>query len=275
MFQVRYATGLSLANSIMGEGEQDTFSTINVADVDKFLKAGLAPGDFFQYNENIYGVARLRTSAGAVGDTVKLYHNAAARLATVTSATNAVLTCSGAAFVADELVGMYVFVKTGTGIGQRRRILANTTTTITVARYFSPLQLAATSAPDAFDTTPVNTDTISIFGYGEVEKTTAVTDSVQGVLLGTVTQDNYCVFVAQGPALVNCVGSTDALTAGGPVVPSATAGVAKGFTTAGETAAEARLAFGIALDLYAGAKALRHVHLTGNRVLGGCSPIVR
>ena len=98
---------------------------------------------------------------------------------------------------------------------------------------------------------------------------------MQGVALGAVADDEIGVIQVGGPVLAKCVGSTDALTALGTVVPSGTAGVLKGPTTAGETAADARLACGISISAYSGASALRLIYLTGNRVIGACAPKVR
>lgn len=268
-------------NPYAGEGPQDLYASYSLAGGDMLLRAGFQPGDFFRYEEGIFMLAWNRSGGAlAKGDAVKLYLNDASRLATITSATNAVLTCSGASFDVPSstslgLKGKLVWIITGTGIGQVRRILDNTATTLTVARYYPSLQLAATSAPEAFDTTPVNTDTLAVVGFDEVTKTAAATDNVQGVALGAVADDELAVIQVAGPALVKCVGSTDALTALGPVVPSGTAGVLKGFTTAGETAAEARLACGVSISAYSGATALRLIHLTGNRVIGACAPKIR
>jgi hypothetical protein len=261
-------------NPYAGEGEQDAFLNFDVAATDRFYKAGLQPGDFFRFQEGIFQLAYNKNgSALAQGDLVTFYvHHSTL---TVTAATADLLTIGAGGMTADALVGYFVFVKTGTGIGQLRRILGNTTTTITVARYYPSLQLAAASSPDAFDTVPVNTDTVSIVGFDSVKKTAGVTENVQGVARGAVTDGQLGIIQVAGPCLAKLIGSTDAVTALGPIVPSSTAGVGKGFTTAGETAAEARLNFGIAFDLYAGATALRHVFLFGNRVIGACAPKIR
>lgn len=268
-------------NPFSGDGPQDLFGSYSIAAGDVLLKGGIQPGDFFRYEEGLF-LAAWNRSGGALakGDACKAYLNAASRLATITAATNAVITCGAASFDVPSstslgLKGKFVWIITGTGIGQVRRILDNTATTITVARYYPQLQIAATSAPEAFDTTPANGDTIAIVGFDEITKTSAVGDNFTGAALGAVAADELAVVQVAGPALAKCIGSTDALTALGSVVPSSTAGVLKGPTTAGETAAEARLSCGISISAYSGATALRLVFLTGRQVIGACAAKIR
>lgn len=272
---------ISPYNPFAGEGESDLFSGYSVATADRLQRAGLQPGDFFRFREGVFTLAYNRTgSALAVGDAVKSYQQAAARLATVTAGTRAVITCGAASFDVPSssgdpgLIGKFVFIITGTGIGQVRRILDNDATTITVSKYMPSMQLAATDAsnPNAFTTAPANGDTISIVGFDEVTKTAAAGERVHGVSLGAWADKALGIFQVAGPCLAKVVGSTDAATALGPLVSSSTAGVLKGPTTAGETAAEARLACGVSFDAYAGATALRFVFLHGTRILGACAP---
>lgn len=265
-----------------GEGEADLFSNYSVPTAqDRLTRAGLQPGDFFRFREGIFLVAWNRAgSATAKGDAVTAYINDASRLATLTAATNSVLTAAGAAFDVPNasgepgLLGKLVFIITGTGTGQVRRILENTATTITVSKLIPSIQLSATdtSNPNVFDTAPAINDTIAVIGFDEVKKTGAVTDNVTGVAMGVYADDALGIFCVAGPCLAKIVGSTDAVTALGPIVPSATAGTFKGPTTAGETAAEARLSAGIAFSAYAGASALRLVFLTGKNILHACAP---
>lgn len=284
MLVIKDGIGASPFNPFQNEGEQDLFANYSLATADIFLKAGLQPGDFFRYNEGIFQVAFNRSgSSTAKGNSMTVYWNDASRIATLTAgSTAALLVASGAAFDVSDgtpgtgLNGKFVEVKTGTGTGQVRRILDNTATTITVSKpQFSLPGSTAATAPEAFDTTPVTNDTIAVFGFDELKKTTAATDMVQGVALGVVADDQLGVFQVAGPALALIVGSTDAVTALGPIMPSGTAGVLKGFTTAGETAADARMACGIALSAYSGASGLRAVFLTGKNVIGACAPKIR
>lgn len=270
-------------NPFAGEGEQDAFLNFDVQAVDRFLYAGLQPGDFFRFQEGIFQLAYNKNgSALAQGDIVKFSVTHATL--TVTAATADLLTIGGGGMTADALVGKFVFVKTGTGIGQLRRILENTTTTIRVARYYPSLNLAAASAPDAFDTVPVNTDTVSVIGFDEVVKTAGITDVVQGVSRGAITDTRLGVIQVAGPCLAKVDGTVanSGVTALGLLVPSATAGVAKGVNTLAAVLAdvdlrvtETRLAFARAFDAHTGATGLRHIFLFGSQVIGACAPKIR
>lgn len=281
MIKILDGAQISPYNPFAGEGESDLFASYAPATLDRLTRAGLSPGDFFRFREGVYMLAYNRSgSSTAVGNSVCSYQAAAARVATITSATAAIITCSGAAFdVPDSsggpgLIGKLCYIKTGTGTGQVRRILDNTATTITVSKYMPSIQLAATdsSNPNALTTVPVNTDTLIVVGFDEIKKTTAVTDNVVGVAMAITTDGSLGIFQVGGPVMALVVGSTDATTVLGPVGPSATAGTLKGPTAAGETAAEARLSCGVAFDAYAGAAALRLIFLTGKNVIGACAP---
>ena len=265
-------------NPFAGEGESDLFASYAPATADRLTRAGISAGDYFRFREGVFLLAYNRSgSSTAVGSAVTWYQAASG---TITSATAAVITCSGASFPVPDasgtpgLVGKLVYIKTGTGTGQVRRILENTATTITVSKYMPSIQLAATDStnPNALTTVPANGDTLIVVGFDDVKKTTAVTDNVSGVALAVTTDGSLGIFQVGGPVLALVVGSTDATTALGPVVPSATAGTLKGPTTAGETAAEARLSCGVAFDAYSGAAALRLIFLTGKTLIGACAP---
>jgi hypothetical protein len=120
-----------------------------------------------------------------------------------------------------------------------------------------------TSTPDALSVVPDGTTTVSIFAPWECTVATGVGDFVSAISLGAVTQDNWTIVCERGVVPHSLVGSTDALTQGGPVVPSATTGVGKGKTAAGMTADEAARVYAIALSAYSGASAQRLVSLLG------------
>lgn len=263
-------------NTAQGQGEKDVYSSFDYAATDRFLRGGMQPGDFFRFREGIFVVAWNRNGAAlAVGDAVKLI---APVTGTLTSATAAILTDSGASFtvpVAPDgdpgLVGEFVFITSGTGAGQVRRILDNTATTLTVAKADPSLQLAATATPQAFGTTPDNTSHYSITSFDQVIGTASANDLVFGVCKGTPANNDIGIIQVAGPTLATCVGSTDALTAMGSVVASGTAKVLKGPTTAGETAADARTSCGYSFDAYASTAALRWIYLTAKNVIGACA----
>lgn len=256
-FRIPYARHL-------GAGSQSAFRDGDVTDA-KFREIGGAPGMVFPFEGNLFAVYRNRNgSALAEGEIIKLYFNAAARTGTASAGAADQFT-SADTFTAGELVdksvASYVFITGGTGPGQRRKITRHASganAIVYVADYDRSLNLAAASAADKFATVPDATSTYSIVLPWEIVKHSAVGDWIVGVSLSAVTDGNWSVFQIGGFSLVKSVGSTDALVAGSTFVPSATAGVAKGFTTAGETVAEARLSFGMPIDAYSGAAALRH-----------------
>ena len=259
---------------------EDAFRAVDIAAADVFNKLGIEYGEKFPYENAIYQVVRAQETL-AKGDLVKLNIGTATRLGTVTNtvAPSAAAIVSSFNLVTGDVtnpsksVPSFLFITSGTGLGQRRRILNNTGSTsspanyLTVAERFDSLNLAATSAPDAFTTVPANADGLSIIAPFEVIKTASVYDNVQGVAMGAATAGNWTVICVAGLALVKCVGSTDALVAYSPIVASATAGTAKGRMAVPGTATlamqEAGAAIGWAVDAYAGASALRHVWLSG------------
>jgi hypothetical protein len=270
-----------------GEGFDDAFRNVDVAKADIFLKLGIQPGEKFVYENAIYGAFRNRTgSALAKGDWVKTFFGGATRLGTVGAApapTTAAFASSfnlvaGDVDTPDKSIPSWLFITSGTGIGQRRRPLATIDSTsavtpnlITVALRSDFQNVAATSAPDAFGTAPVAADGLSIICPWEVQKTASVYDLAQGVCMGTTSDGQYGVVCLAGLALAKCVGSTDALVAGQPIVISATAGVAKGRVAVPGSATiamqEAGAQVGYAIDAYSGATALRQVWVSGNFAL--------
>ncbi|SRR5581483_127144 len=260
-FRVAYAPHL-------GAGWASAFRDGNVIDTD-FRTIGGAPGLVFPFEGNLYQVVRNRTGGAlAEGDLVKLFFNDATRVGTASAGAADTLTTTQtytAGLLVDKSTPSYIFLRAGTGVNQRRRILSHTSganSVITTSIFDRSLGLtngASTTGPDKWGTTPDNTSQYSIVLPWEMAKSSGVGDYITGVALAAVTDAYWTIIQIAGFGLCKAVGSTDALTAGGPIVPSATAGVGKGFTTAGETAAEARLAFGMAIDAYTGASALRHI----------------
>lgn len=267
-----------------GEGYEDAFRNVDVAVADIFLKLGLSIGDKFFYENAVYQVVRARATL-AKGDWVKLNYGGATRLGTVAAAPAAAKNAIASSFnlAAAEVenpeksIPSWAFITSGTGIGQRRRIRKNTASTdtpanlITVAEPDYSLGIAATAVGDAFGTTPATGDGLSLICPWEVIPTAAVYDLPQGVAMGAATSGNYTVICIAGLALAKCIGSTDALVAGVPIVISSTAGVAKGRigTPGNVTVAmqEGSSGIGWAVDAYSGANALRHVWVSGNHAI--------
>lgn len=249
----------------LGEGAFQAFKNLDVLDAN-FAQLGLEPGGRFEYKGGAFRIVRAR-GALTNGGILKMFLGNAQRQGTLSANSTAAIVESGQTFVKGDLVGGNLFIKSGTGVGQLREVLANdaaaATSHATVAKYDSALGKAAISTPDAFSPAPDNTSGYSVVCGWEVVETSAVTDYVVAVSLGIVTSGNWTIVQEAGYALVKAIGSTDAITQQGPLVPSATGGTAKGFTTAGETVAEARLSFGIGLDAYSGAADLRHSLLWG------------
>lgn len=267
----------------LGEGAYEAFKSLNVSDSDfnELMKkssglGGLRRGQSFhdEITGNRYRIVRARGAITGEGYLLKQYFGAAGRVGNLTAAsTRAVLTTDDS-FTARELAGGYVFINAGTGIGELRPIQDNDGTagasTITVVPAGKPPYPGSTVAdwPDNFTALPDATSDYVSFLPWEVVETSGVGDYVVGAALGAVTSGNWTIVLEEGYGLLRVVGSTDALTAGGPIVPSATAGIGKGFTTAGETAAEARLAFGQSLVAYSGASAVWFGRLFGKYRIG-------
>lgn len=250
----------------LNEGAYQAFKNLDVADAD-FQKLGLGKGAEAEYEGGTIRIVRAR-GALVAGGLCKLYIGGANRTGTLTANTTKAVTEGAETYVKGDLSGGNVFIKSGTGVGQLRKILSNDAAAgashLTVARPDTGLNQTAIQSPDAFATLPDATSTYSIVMGWEVVASAGVNDYVNAIALGTVTSGNWTLVQTRGYCLINCVGSTDALTAGGPIVPSATAGTGKGFTTAGELAKESRLAFAQALDAYSGAADLRHAYLYGH-----------
>jgi len=268
-------------NRALGEGAYEAFKGLNVTDAD-FMEltksnklGGLRRMQSFvdEMTGNSYRIVRARGAITGEGYLLKQYFGAAGRVGNLTAASTKAVITTDDTFVAHDLAGGLVFLNAGTGVGELRPIEDNDDTTslstITVARKRGtyPGETVADS-PDNFVALPdATTDYVSFVPW-EVVETSGVGDYVVAWALGAVTSGNWTIVLEQGYGLVRAVGSTDALTAGGPLVPSGTAGIAKGFTTAGETAAEARLAFGQALAAYSGASAVWFGHLFGRFRIG-------
>jgi hypothetical protein len=253
----------------LGDGKHEAFQDGFVSDAD-FKKLGAEPGHIFTYRQGgvvrTYQILRNRTAATLnIGDVMKLYAGAGARIGAVTASTAAVTTTDDT-FVLNDLAGGLVFTVGGTGLGQVRTILKNSAaagaSTVTIAEYDRSLNLAATASPDIWDTTPDVTTTYSAVCPWEVTRTTAATDQAMAVAIAPVPQDNWGIFQIAGPALVRCIGNVagKGLVLGFGITPHATAGAAVGVTSAGITGPEAAAQFGIALDAYTAAgPGLRHV----------------
>ena len=258
----------------LSTGRNDAHKGANLSYSD-ITKLGLELGQFACYEGAIYRAVRARGALTGEGYILKTYANAAGRTGTATAASTKAVMVTADTLVKGDLKGGRVWRPSGTGSTEAPRNIVDNNdaagaSTVTVAKRVSHLNRAATTAADGFDTAPDGTSTYNLHCDWEVVETSGVGDTVVGAALGAVTDGNLTIILVESPyALIRCVGSTDALTALGTLVPSATAGIAKGFTTAGETAAEARLSFGSPYDAYTGASALRVCRLFGKFAIGG------
>jgi hypothetical protein len=256
-----------IASKALGEGLAAAFASLDIAD-SKFYQLGMNPGD--RGTDPIHGVTiravRARGAAiAAAGTTLKRYIGGTGRTGTLSAATKAVLT-TPSTFADNDIGGAFIQTTGGTGPNQFRSVLefdSAALATITVAKRDREYDLADIASADALAVLPDNTTTFSIYAPWEVTPCTAVTDLVSAVSLGAVTQDNWTLVVEKGPVPTLTVGSTDAAVAGRGAFPSATLGTCKGATAAGVTAAEALVQFGVFIDAYSGAAALRLVDLLG------------
>lgn len=260
-------------NRALGTGLADSFRSVDITDAN-FSQLGISKGQRFPYiipGTGTEFVLRAVRARGALleGSLVKRYVGAAGRIGNLTAASDKAIVVTDDTFVANDLAGGIFFITAGTGANQRQRFIRKNSaaagaSTITVAeREGLYPNTTDEDAADALDTAPDGTSDYSVYCDWEVVASAAATDFVVGVSLGVATSGNWTLILETGICLCLQVGSTDAVTAGGALVPSATAGTAKGPLTAGLTATEAMVAFGEALSAYAGASALRECYLFG------------
>lgn len=273
-----YRTGV---NRALGDGAWEAFKGLDVTDSDfkelsKTTKlGGLRQGQSFldEITGNRYRIVRARGTITGEGYILKTYAGASGRVGNLTGASTKAVQVTDDTFVAHDLASGYEFINAGTAVGELRTILDNDDTasasTITVARNLKsyPGEQVSDSA-DNFVALPDATSDYAALCTWEVVHTSAVTDFVVGVALGAVTDGNWTIMLDRGWGLIRAVGSTDALTLLGGLMPSATAGVAKGYTAAGITAAEAPVIFGKAAVAYAGASAVWFGQIFGTFAIG-------
>jgi hypothetical protein len=257
----------------LATGRHDAHKGANLAPAD-IAKLGLELGQYGYYDGSVYRAVRARGALTGEGYILKTYANAAGRVGTADAASTKAIVQTADTLVKGDLKGGKITIDGGTGLGQMRNIIDNNDTAgaslVTVAKRVASLNRAAITGAQAFDTALDGTSTYNLHCDWEVVETSGVGDTVVGAALGAVTDGNLTIILVESPyAWIRCVGSTDALTALGTLVPSATAGIAKGFTTAGETAAEARLSFGSPYAAYTGASAIRMCRLFGKFAIGG------
>jgi hypothetical protein len=249
----------------LGESSETPFANLDITDANYQKRAFCAPGERFAVpNSNIViRWVRVRGSGVVAGTLLKLY---AGRTGTLASATAGTVTTATTLPVSD--VGAGIFSTTGgTGLNQHRHIYdsdgATNASKLTLLESDISNYLSDASLPEALNPVPDATTTWRIYCPWEVQPHAAATDRITAVALGTVTDGNWTFVVEEGLVPARVVGTTDALTADGFVVPSATAGVGKGVTTAGITAGDASLVFARSIDAYSGAAALRLIDMFG------------
>lgn len=266
-------------NLHFGEGQDESYQAINMSKADfESNKLGLAAGAlYFDDVANLVVQSVRARSALVAGGLVISWIGDAARTGNISAYTAPTATTNDT-FVANDLIGGYAEIITGTGVNQVRRILANTggaNATFSVAKKDTMIPGGtAANSPNIWGTAPDGTSTYQAFCPWEVSASGAVANQVRGVSLGVVTDGNYTLVAVKGVVQVLSVGTVDALIAGEVIVPSATAGTAKGRLTAGITAADAAAKFGYALAAYAGASAVRLcvIDTLANVPLGGNRP---
>lgn len=276
------AAYIASVSRAMGVAAWKAFQSLDVTDADftELLKSnkfgGLRRGQSFidEITGNRYRIIRARGTITGLGYLLKRYLGAAARIGNLTAVSTKSVLQTDDTFVAHDLAGGMVEINAGTGRGQMRFILDNDDTaslsTITVARKDTsfPGNHTANDSPEAFTTqADATSDYITVLPW-ELVQTAAVTDRVVAVALGAVTSGNWTIVLEEGDGLFQTVGSTDATTLDGGMMPSATAGTAKGPTAAGITAAEAPVIFGSAFEAYGGAADLVFGHIHGRFRIG-------
>ena len=130
----------------------------------------------------------------------------------------------------------FTSVDAGTGANQTRAINTNTANILTLENNNWDVALDTTSDYVTYDINYVCLATASEIPI------------VFGVAISAIAANEWGWFQVGGFCpLVRCVGSTDALVAGEPIVVSSTAGVARGMTSGGSTVDESNMRVGFAL----------------------------
>jgi len=184
---------------------------------------GVGGGNSFAY---------VKTNAGlSAGQLVALATPAASTVAAGTTK-KAVVWAAGSLTAGAE-VGNLLYVANSTSSGGGftvRKILANTTTTLTVS-LTDPNVASKPDDQNAFEEIPTTGDVAIIIRPNVVQVCTASLVPV-GVALGTVTQNYYTIIQTKGYAQILGVGSGTALAVGIPAVPSAAGVMIGGNSTA-------------------------------------------
>lgn len=241
---------------------------------DEFMKRGpAAPGERFSspYGSTVLRWVRVRGAGVVIGSPLKRFLGDASRTGTAPAGSTALVFNTADTLLNADIAGAILSIIAGTGLGQHRPILESDEGAATsklgvvapdLANYIDSAKL-----PEVFNPIPDNTSGYSIYADWEVTRQTGDTDAVSGVALGTVGDGNFTLMVEQGPAPCDCAGNTDAITAGGLIVPSSTAGRAKGIdmTPADVNVAlrEAALYFAIGLHAWTAASGLALVDVLG------------
>lgn len=139
----------------------------------------------------------------------------------------------------------FVTIDANTGAGQTRLIKNNRRST----DYLRLLEGWGVALDTTSDYVTYSPNYVSL---ADTDDVSAIATRVRGVAISAVTDEYWAWFQIKGFCpLVRGIGSTDAFVRGAPIVPSSTAGAAKGPTAAGITAVEAATMFGYAEHAYA------------------------
>jgi len=255
-----------------GDSSASPFAGVNLT-YDEFVKRGhAAPGERFgsQFGSVVLRWVRVRGANVVMGSPLKRFVGDATRTGTFSAATKTTVTSADTLLNAD-IGGALLSVIAGTGLGQHRPILESSEAVGASVLSTVPPDLVnyidIEKMPEIWNPVLDATSQYSIYADWEVTRQTANTDPVSCVALGTVADGNLTLVVEEGPAFCDCAGDTDAITANGLVVPSSTAGRAKGvdMTPADVNVAlrEAMLHFGIGLHGWTAASGLALVDVLG------------
>lgn len=249
------------------------FQNIDMSNADFVRRGFAAPGERFAVPNTSLVVrwVRARTTGIVQGSLIIAY---AGRTGTASAGSATALTAPAATqYLNADIAGALLNTTGGTGPNQTRDIQDSDEAATSVLNVVPPdytVYTLQSAMPEAFSPVIDATTTYGIYAPWEVGASSGVTDFVTGVALTSVTNGNWTLMVEEGPVPTLCVGSTDPLVALQGVVPSATAGTAKGLYLTAATAADAVIQakengriFGRPLFAYSGASALRLVDVYG------------
>ncbi len=258
----------------MGEARASSLKHLNFTPAEA-RRLGLRIGDSYEAKwPGVHGkqprfkfVVRAVQVRAAVTDGQILggYASNASRIANVVAPFDKAVITTDGAFTVNDHIERILEVVAGTGANQIRGIADNTATKLSVAERSGLGRLDANQTADALATLLDATSDVAIYDPAEVVPTSGDTTLVVGAAIGIVDSGIVTLIVERGLVQLNLngAGAGQAATPLGLICPSAVAGVARGITTAGITAAEAAYSFGRSIHAYSGAAAKRLCFING------------